>query len=183
MKAATLTHLWDAERQCFSRSLYPQHGGYERDTVLDASVLGLVLFGMLDPNDPRVRSTVAAVQDKLWCKSDAGGLARYENDLYQRESKADTPGNPWFVTTLWLAQYYAMAASTPDDLAAARTLLEWAEDRAQATGLLPEQIDPESGAPLSVSPLAWSHAEYVASVQAYVAAWQRLRHEPLKAAA
>jgi GH15 family glucan-1,4-alpha-glucosidase len=101
-------------------------------------------------------------------------LARYEDDSYHRDANAGFPGNPWFITALWLAQHYAAVAAGPEDLTAVRSLLRWAEEHAQATGLLPEQINPETGAPLSVSPLMWSHAEYVMAVQAWVAASKRL---------
>jgi hypothetical protein len=32
-----------------------------------------------------------------------------------------------------------------------------------------EQLDPYTGDPLSVSPLTWSHAEYVRTVREYIA--------------
>ena len=35
-------------------------------------------------------------------------------------------------------------------------------------GLLSEQVDPHTGAPLSVSPLTWSHAELVVTVEEYL---------------
>ena len=34
-------------------------------------------------------------------------------------------------------------------------------------GLLSEQLDPNTGAPLSVSPLTWSHAEFIITVDDY----------------
>jgi GH15 family glucan-1,4-alpha-glucosidase len=53
-------------------------------------------------------------------------------------------------------------------IARADWLLDWCQAHAAPTGVLPEQIHPETGAPLSVSPLTWSHAEYVKTVQ-----WRR----------
>src|SRR5207244_4313847 len=38
-----------------------------------------------------------------------------------------------------------------------------------------EQLDPHTGAPLSVSPLTWSHAEFIATVDDYCSAAERLR--------
>jgi hypothetical protein len=34
--------------------------------------------------------------------------------------------------------------------------------------VLPEQLDPYSGAPISVSPLTWSHATVISLVQEYI---------------
>ncbi len=81
---------------------------------------------------------------------------RYENDYYFRIS--DTYyGNPWFVTTLWLAQYYVQTSQT----AKAEDLLQWTIRHALPTGILSEQIHPETGEPISVTPLVWSHAELI----------------------
>jgi Glycosyl hydrolases family 15 len=100
-------------RGYFSRTLYPTGSGfYQRDSTLDVSLLALPLLGMLGPDDPKVRATVEAIHQRLWCQTQVGGLARYENDYYHQVSR-DTekvPGNPWFIGTLWLAQYYISAA-------------------------------------------------------------------------
>jgi hypothetical protein len=37
-----------------------------------------------------------------------------------------------------------------------------------------EQLHPHTGEPLSVSPLTWSHAEYVRAVQEYIERHSRL---------
>ncbi len=180
LKAATVAFFWDDVRGHFSRTLYPHPSGVVRDSTLDASVLALTLYGMLDPNDDRVRRTVSALQSRLWSGTRSGGMARYEDDPYQRDANSGYTGNPWFITTLWLGQYYAAAAMSPRDLEAAYALLKWGGEHAQPTGLMPEQISPESGAPLSVSPLMWSHAEYITAVHAYMAASRRLNHaQPL----
>jgi GH15 family glucan-1,4-alpha-glucosidase len=41
--------------------------------------------------------------------------------------------------------------------------------------MLSEQVDPNSGVPLSVAPLTWSHAEFVVTVDDYVRKLERLR--------
>ena len=43
------------------------------------------------------------------------------------------------------------------------------------SGVLPEQLDPLTGAALSVSPLAWSHAALVTLVQEYQRKVEQLR--------
>jgi hypothetical protein len=59
-----------------------------------------------------------AVEEKLWVKTRVGGLARYENDYYHRVSNdiAAVPGNPWFICTLWLADYFITRATTTAEL-------------------------------------------------------------------
>jgi glucoamylase len=47
-------------------------------------------------------------------------------------------------------------------------LLQWATDRALPSGTMAEQLHPYTGEPLSVSPLTWSHAEYVRTVREYI---------------
>jgi GH15 family glucan-1,4-alpha-glucosidase len=41
--------------------------------------------------------------------------------------------------------------------------------------LLSEQLHPHTGAPLSVSPLTWSHAEFLVTVDEYCAKAESLR--------
>ena len=107
------------------------------------------------------------IYEKLWCKTQVGGLARYENDGYHRVS-TEVAGNPWFVTTLWLAQYYIALAKQKEDLGNALQILQWVADHALPSGVLAEQIHPYTNEPLSVSPLTWSHATFVTTVQQYL---------------
>jgi GH15 family glucan-1,4-alpha-glucosidase len=180
MRQGAVTHLWDSQRGYFSRTLYPSgNGSYRRDSILDVSLLALPLLGMLKPDDPKVRATVEAIHRRLWCQTEVGGLARYENDYYHQVSR-DTekvPGNPWFIGALWLARYYISIAHSHADLERARELLRWTERYALPSGLLPEQVNPYTGEPLSVAPLTWSHAAYVTTVQEYLLAFKRLSGE------
>ncbi|MEO1237719.1 MAG: hypothetical protein AAFX76_13105, partial [Planctomycetota bacterium] len=45
------------------------------------------------------------------------------------------------------------------------------------SGVLAEQVHPETNAPLSVSPLTWSHATVVATVSQYLAKLDALSSE------
>jgi len=54
------------------------------------------------------------------------------------------------------------------DLKPAKAILEWVAARANSAGILAEQTHPITGAPLSVSPLTWSHAVYIATVLRYL---------------
>jgi oligosaccharide amylase len=178
VRLAAIKHLWDPERGYFSRTLYPiGDSSYSRDSTLDVSLLALSLFGMLAPYDEKMKATVEVIHRRLWCQTEIGGLARYENDYYHQVSREITnvPGNPWFIGILWLAQYYISVASSRTELERARVLLQWVVKNAQPSRLLPEQVNPYDGQPLSVSPLTWSHAEYVNAVQDYSAAYNRLQ--------
>ena len=165
------TVLWNEREQRFARSATPLASGYALDMTVDASLFGLVLLGALPPDDPQAVSTLKTVVDRLWVQTEIGGLARYENDTYQQVERRQTvlvPGNPWFVCTMWLARYELMRARTLEELAPGLKLLEWAAQRAMPSGTMAEQLDPYTGQPLSVSPLTWSHAEYVRAVHEYV---------------
>ncbi len=103
-----------------------------------------------------------------------GSVARYQGDRFQAVEPASpaVPGNPWFICTLWLAQHRIARATTIEELRPARELLEWAAAHALPSGVLAEQLHPRSGPPLSVSPLAWSHAEYVIAYLNYLEKYQ-----------
>src|SRR5207247_1287158 len=102
------------------------------------------------------------------------GIARYENDYYHQQSQdlANVPGNPWFICTLWLAQWAIATARTKADLKPAVALFEWCVHHGLPSGVLAEQVHPYTHAPLSVSPLTWSHATFVMAVQEYLAQWR-----------
>jgi glucoamylase len=87
------------------------------------------------------------------------GLPRYEHDNYSRVDP-HTLGNWWIITTLWSAQYYAETGRIDD----AKRILTWVNSRADTTGVLPEQISPRDDSQVSVSPLTWSHAEYLSTL-------------------
>ena len=55
-----------------------------------------------------------------------------------------------------------------DDLRPAHDILEWVAGAALPSGVLAEQLDPYTKAPLSVSPLTWSQATLVSLVHEYV---------------
>jgi GH15 family glucan-1,4-alpha-glucosidase len=149
----------------------PGASGYTLDMTVDASLFGLVMLGAVPADDPQAVSTLQQVADRLWVHTDVGGLARYQNDYYHQVERQDTsrvPGNPWFVCTMWLARYRLQRARTLEELAPGLELLEWAARRALPSGTMAEQLHPYTGEPLSVSPLTWSHAEYVRAVQEYI---------------
>ena len=79
-------------------------------------------------------------------------MVRYENDRYQQVSPTLVGGNPWFICSLWLADYLTEKAAEEKELAGALEIMKWVSDHALPSGVLAEQINPLTGEPLSVSP-------------------------------
>jgi oligosaccharide amylase len=190
IKRAAAKHLYSEKLGRFVRRLVPinspccdsygnvmQQGDgippetvYEVDEVVDASLYAIYKFHLFDAEDPRVVSTMEAIKDKLWCKTDVGGVARYEQDYYHRvtEDFSRVPGNPWFICTLWLADYLITRAKTPQELKLALPIFEWTASHALESGVLAEQVNPYTNEPISVSPLTWSHATVVSTAIKYL---------------
>lgn len=176
--AAALEHLWDEERGRFVRTVAVLPDGLiVKDATVDISLAGIFLFDLLPADDARVVSTMRAIEERLAVRTPVGGVARYENDRYFQVSNdtKNVPGNPWFVCTLWLAEWYIAIAKTLEDLERPRALLEWCASKALPSGVLAEQVHPQTGEPLSVSPLTWSHAAYVSAVQRFAKRSAKIR--------
>jgi len=165
IRDAASKHMWRNDLNRFCRMIsVNKDGGIEVDGTCDASLWGLFAFGLYTVDDPRIVSTVAALQNALLIKTRVGGMARYENDGYYRVSH-DIPGNPWFVCSLWMADFLTDRAHDEKELAEAVNILVWVAERARPSGVLSEQVHPFTGEPLSASPLTWSHASFIASTQ------------------
>jgi GH15 family glucan-1,4-alpha-glucosidase len=180
VKTAATRRLWDNENGRFVRTATFGNGDPVWDKTLDASLSGLWCFGMLDAADERIVATMDAVRRRLWVQSPVGGLARYENDYYYQVSpdKDHIAGNPWFVCSLWLAQWYIRRAAKSADLESAAEIMKWAVSNTLPNGLMAEQVHPFTHEPLSACPLTWSHAAFVQTVQEYVAKCCELRVGP-----
>jgi len=171
-----VNHLYHAGQRRYARSGYRTANGYELDDVVDVSLLGLVTFGVLPAMDARVVETVEAIRRHLLSNTPIGGVARYDNDAYQREDDVpqEVPGNPWFISTLWLGEYEIVRAENLEQLHEALPYLEWCAQHALPSGVLAEQVHPITGHPLSVSPLTWSHSAFVWAVLLYMEKFQAL---------
>lgn len=177
IRDAALRVFYDPELGRFVRTVMVDGCGIvTRDATLDASLAGLFQFGLVPAGDPRMVKTMQAVEQRLWCRTPVGGLARYEDDYYYQVSRdvANVPGNPWFVSTLWLADWYIARAVSPTHLERARELIEWVAQHALPSGVLAEQVHPYTGEPLSVSPLSWSHGTFVSTVLDFLAKEEQL---------
>ncbi len=169
MRVAMDEYLFQKDEGRFARMIsLEKHGSIAVDKTVDASLFGVFAFGAYDPNDEKVKATMQQVHDTLWCKTGVGGLTRYEGDLFYK-TPLQKGSNPWFITTLWLAHYYIASANSQNNgLGRGLELLQWVTDHALPSGVLAEQVNPDTGEPLSVSPLTWSHATFVYVVQMYL---------------
>jgi len=163
--AATIaggTHVFfDPERKALRKGfLLQENGSLEFDNTLDISSLyGAMMFGDGAFSAEQISQTVQLIEQILLDKSPSGGSPRYEHDHYF-ESNPDFMGNPWFVTTLWLAQYYLRNNLVEK----AEGYLKWTLEHALHSGVLSEQVNPVDGSAVSVTPLVWSHAEVINTV-------------------
>ena len=147
VQAAILELAWDAERRCLTEHLGP--GG------LDASLLALPLRRVVDGRHPKMISTVEAIAERL--SAGDGLLYRYLPD----ESDDGLPGHEgaFLLCSFWLVDNLAAQGRLDD----AMDLYERLCARAGGLGLLPEEIDPSTGAFLGNYPQAFSHVGVVSS--------------------
>lgn len=132
---------------------YQRGGGYW-DEAADVSMLGLILpFGILRVQDEAAQRLIEQVRTRLWSRP-VGGVLRYEGDTYRG-------GNPWVLTTLWLA----MVELAAGNVAEARESFQWVMAKNTPLGMMPEQVHRESGLPHWVIPLGWSHAMFLLFVR------------------
>jgi GH15 family glucan-1,4-alpha-glucosidase len=177
IKGALTKHLYHKGLKRYARSGYRKGKGYDLDEVIDVSMSALFFLGVLSPKDPRMIETMDAIHQQLWLKTPVEGCARYQNDNYHRpdDVSPDIPGNPWFISTLWLAEYYTARAQSLQELQEAIPYLEWCAKNALSSGVLAEQVHPVNSSPLSVSPLTWSHSSFVWAVLQYTDKFNSLK--------
>ncbi len=166
MKEAILTYLYDKELKMFIKLLNTKNGEVIYDTTIDmSSIYGIYTYGVLDVTDPRVTESIQTIEEKLRLHTGIDGVPRYVGDRYYMQ--VEGVPNPWYITTLWLAQYYAQIAKKAEDLEIVTHWLTWSVRHSPLSGVLSEQLHPFSGEQLSATPLTWSHAEYVRTIMLY----------------
>jgi GH15 family glucan-1,4-alpha-glucosidase len=153
-----INKLFNEELGYYRKSLLMQpDNNLEYDNTLDVSTMqGLMLAGFLDDKTDK---TFSSIESKLLNSSPSGGAPRYEHDGYFL-SKDKYLGNPWIVCTLWVAQYY-IKNQQPDK---SKEVIDWVIKHSSQSGMFAEQIDPENGNQIGVSPLVWSHASFIETV-------------------
>jgi len=173
MEHAFLDNLWDEKTGMFLRMINYRDGEIIKDGTPESSTWGVFQFGILEPDDPRVVSNMEKLKEKLWLNTKIGGMARYLDDYYHKVSD-EVPGNPWFITTMWYGQWLIAKAKKKSELEEAKEIINWVVKNTTSSGMMPEQVDPYSGAPLSVSPLTWSHSTFVEIVNDYISKYEEL---------
>jgi GH15 family glucan-1,4-alpha-glucosidase len=139
-----LTNGWSGKRDSFVQ----YYGG----DALDASLLLIPSVGFLPPDDPRVISTVEAIQREL-----------VEDGLVLRYRPEETPdglrGNEgtFLVCSFWLVDALTMLGRLDEAEALFEHLLSLRND----LGLLAEEYDPRNGRQLGNFPQAFSHVGLV----------------------
>lgn len=154
-----MDYFFDKTHSYFVKGFLLTDKGVVMDTTLDiSSMYGMYMFG---PESKRsmVDDTVHVIKNRLLDKTPSGGAPRYIGDNYLKASPQDS-SNPWIITTLWIAQYYADRGQKQQ----AVNYIDWALSKAHASGILSEQINPRTSAPVGVAPLVWSHAELINTI-------------------
>lgn len=161
IQLAAHKHLYNSDRKALRKGLLvTEESGVQYNDVIDlSSFYGCFMYGLFAVDSEEIRTTVETIRNTFLPDPDYfTGLPRYENDNYIR--KEGKGPNPWFITSMWLAQYYTEIGESEK----AAEIVAWVEARLSSTGHLSEQVDRDTGEHLSVSPLAWSHAEYMATL-------------------
>ncbi len=158
--SAAHKHLYNSDRKAFYKGVIARDGVISTNDTLDASSLfGAFMFGLFPVGSPELTNALDTFKTAFLSDYNTIGLPRYEHDPYHHIDGAPV-SNWWFITSLWLAQYYV--ETNEDDRATA--VLDWVCGHTPKTSIMSEQINPLDGSAISPSPLTWSHAEYVATL-------------------
>ena len=128
-----------------SRGVLRQH--YDTD-ALDASTLLAANFGLLPPNDKRLRATVLAIADEL---TDHGFVLRYRTD--ETDDGLSGKEGTFLICSFWLVSGLA----TIGEMQRAVDLMERLLRVASPLGLYAEEFDADTGRHLGNFPQAFSH--------------------------
>jgi carbohydrate kinase (thermoresistant glucokinase family) len=135
---------FDSERNTFTQSF--------GSNDLDASLLLIPLLGFLPADDPRVRGTVAAIEQELMVD---GLVLRYRT---RANIDGLPPGEGVFLPcSFWLANNYKLQHREAEAFALFERLLSLRND----VGLLAEEFDPRARRQLGNFPQAFSHLALV----------------------
>lgn len=159
MRSAARKYLYNSDLKRLRKGILVHDGEITYDDTLDtSSFYGSFMYGLFDVQSDELTSTHEAIKQLL---ASSGGIAwpRYEHDTYQRMPGSDLP-NPWFICSMWQAQYLIERG----DKKKAMETIDWVMTHAGDTGMLSEQLSPDSSIQLSVAPLTWSHAEFMATL-------------------
>jgi GH15 family glucan-1,4-alpha-glucosidase len=116
---------------------------------LDASLLLIPLVGFLPAEDPRVRGTLRAIEERLLIQDEF--VLRYDTE----DGIDGLPAGEgaFLACSFWLVDNYVLQGRYTE----ARRLFDHLLARCNDVGLLPEEIDPLTGRMLGNFPQAYSH--------------------------
>lgn len=134
--------------------------GVYGQTHADAAVLTIGLCGMIDPMDDKFLGTVRFIERELLHK---GTVYRYlcDDGLPGKEGGFN-------LCTAWLIEAYALCGRTSD----AERLFGTFCELAGPSGMIPEQVDPETGLGLGNSPQAYSHMGLINAALRLTGRWR-----------
>jgi GH15 family glucan-1,4-alpha-glucosidase len=141
-----LTRGYDADRETFTQ--------YYGSRELDAALLMVPLVGFLPPDDPRVRGTVAAIEDQLL---QDGFVQRYTQVPGDTVDGLPAGEGAFLACTFWLADNYALQGRHDEARDVFERLLALRND----VGLLSEEYDPAAGRLVGNFPQAFSHVPLI----------------------
>jgi GH15 family glucan-1,4-alpha-glucosidase len=155
---------FNKEKNCFVQ--------YFGSDALDASLLMLPLVGFLPPDDPRVRSTIAAIEKELM---EDGFVLRYRTD----ETKDGLKGREgvFLACSFWLVDNYILQNRNEE----ARELFDRLMALRNDVGLLSEEYDPQGRRQLGNFPQAFSHLALVNSAHNFGEGRKPARHRSIHA--
>ena len=161
IRTAAEKYLFNEERQSFYKAVATaKDGTVTPDPTIDmSSIFGAFMYGLFPIDSDKTQKAFESAKKTFGFSKEHPGMPRYEDDNYRRVNDTAKP-NWWFISSLWVAQYYLETGKDDE----AHAILDWVRDHAWPTGMLCEQINPETGAEMSVSPLNWSQAEYVSTM-------------------
>ena len=120
IKDYILKNLYDNNKKSFIRN---------EDRKIDISLLGLVTpFKLFLPKEKKILNTIERMD--LSIRTFTGGYLRYEGDTY-------IGGNPWVISSLWMANYYIEAGNKKKAIECFKFVVKSATE----LGFLAEQVD------------------------------------------
>ncbi len=137
---------WNEDKQSFTQ--------YYGSDQLDSSLLMLARMGFLPPTDPRIISTVEAIQRELMVN---GFVARYSTKEGESSDGLPPGDGAFLLTTFWLADNLALIGRRDEALEIFHRLAALQND----VGLFSEEYDPVAQRMLGNIPQAFSHLAFI----------------------
>lgn len=138
---------WNEEAGYFTQGL---DGGH-----LDAAVLGLPLRRVIDAKHPKMVKTAQAIDDQLG----AGNGLHYRYDHTKSPDGLEGTEGAFLLVSFWMVDNLTLQGRLQE----AMDRFDQLCSRVNTLGLLPEEIDPASGAFLGNFPQAFSHLGLISS--------------------